>query len=203
VPVNSPEARTGCPAEWKRAKKAREDLLGAGSRQTAARAAARAVLAQAECEHRRFASWRIDAGSQSLMASELRAARRQYLSTRTLYEEAARYGDAGSAVGAWARTADLHLAFVRKLDELPAPLDVHDPGARDDYRRQMRELMAAFEVEAALAATRALEAAGSGAGATEPSDEIASWVQRSCEKLAVLDPESLASFPACGAEDAR
>jgi hypothetical protein len=201
VPVNSPEARTGCPAEWKRAKKAREDLLGAGSRQTAARAAARAVFAQAECEHQRFARWRIDAGSQAMMASELRVARRQYQSTRTLYEEAARYGDAGSAVGAWARTADLHLAFVRKLDELPAPLDVQDPGARDDYRRQMRELMAAFEVEAALAATRALEAAGT--GVTETSDELATWVQRSCEKLAVLDPESLASFPACGAEDAR
>jgi hypothetical protein len=205
TPVNSPEARSGCPAEWKRAKQAREDLIGTAgpARERAARAAAQAVLAQAECEHRRFAGWRIEAGSQGMMAAELRGARRYYLSTRTLYEEVTRYGDAASSVGAWARLADLHLAFARKLDGMPAPVDVQAPDARSDYRRQMRQLMSTFEIEAALAAARALDAAGVDPAASSQSDpeakpaRLAAWVRTSCEKLAVLDPDSLAGYPAC------
>lgn len=211
--MNSPEARSSCPAEWKRAKQAREDLIGTAgaANQRAARGAARAVLAQAECEHRRFVSWRIDAGSQGMMATELRGARRYYLSTRTLYEEVTRYGDAASSVGAWARLADLHLAFARKLDQMPAPVDVQASDARSDYRRQMRQLMSTFEIEAALAAARALDAAGvdpgatvQAAGAADPPPRFAAWVRTSCEKLAVLDPDSLAGYPACaGAEVPR
>ena len=212
--MDSPEARSGCPAEWKRAKRAREELIGTAgaARERAARVAAQAVLAQAECEHQRFTRWRIDAGSQGMMAAELRGARRYYLSTRTLYEEATRYGDAASSVGAWARLADLHLAFAHKLDEMPAPVDVQAPDARSDYRRQMRQLMSTFEIEAALAAARALDAAGVGAavtpepGAAAPQQppQLATWVRGSCEKLAVLDPESLAGYPACaGAEVQR
>ena len=205
TPVNSPEAQSGCPAEWKRAKQAREDLIGTAgaARERAARAAAQAVLAQAECEHRRFVSWRIDAGSQGMMAAELRGARRYYLSTRTLYEEVTRYGDAASAVGAWARLADLHLAFAQKLDGMPAPVNVQAPDARSDYRRQMRQLMSTFEIEAALAAARALDAAGVDPAESPSSDpeakpaRLAAWVRTSCEKLAVLDPDSLAGYPAC------
>jgi hypothetical protein len=196
TPVNSPEAQSSCPAEWQKAKKAREELIGlAGTaRQPAAAAAARAVMAQAECEQRKFAAWHIEAGSQSIMAAELRGARRQYLSTRTLYEEAANYGDPVTSVGAWSRLADLHLTFVRMLDGLPVPVDVHDQAARADYRRQMRELMSTFEIEATLAATRALDAAGRGAGGEA---ELGGWVRGSCEKLAVLDPTSLPNYPAC------
>ncbi len=169
------------------------------------------MLAQAECEHERFERWRIDAGSQGMMAAELRGARRYYLSTRTLYEEATRYGDAASSVGAWARLADLHLAFARKLDQMPAPVNVQQPDARSDYRRQMRQLMSTFEIEAALAAARALDAAGEGGPTGEPRggesdrpERLAAWVRTSCEKLAVLDPDSLAGYPACaGAEDVR
>ena len=201
--MNSPEARSSsCPGEWERAKQAREELIGrtGNARQPAAEHAARAVMAQAECEQRRFAAWQIEAGSQSIMAAELRGLRRHYLSTRTLYEEAARTVDGSVSVGAWARLADLHLGFARKLDELPTPVDLHDAAGRADYRRQMRQLMSTFEVEAALAATRALDAAD---GGTE-GGELAVWVRGSCEKLAVLDPESLAGYPACrGAEDVQ
>jgi len=197
--VNSPEARSPCPAEWKRAKQAREDLIGraGAARAPAAQRAARAVMAQAECEHRRFAGWRVDVGSQGIMAAELRGLRRAYLGARTLYEESAGYGDPAASVGAWARLADLNMAFATKLDQLPTPVDVHDPGARADYRRQMREVMSTFEIEAALAATRALDAAGPDAS---EGAQLASWVRASCEKLAVLDPESLAGYPACGEE---
>jgi len=211
--VNSPETESACPTQWKQAKKAREELIGltGGDRGAAARRAARAVMAQAECEQSRFTAWRIEAGSQNIMAAELRGVRRQYLSTRTLYEEAAGYGDPRIAIGAWARMADLHLGFARKLDALPTPVDIHDAGGRADYRREMRQLMSTFEVEAAVAATRALDAAGnrSPAETTEPapggdagSGELAAWVSRSCDKLAVLDPESVAGYPACaGAGD--
>ena len=120
-----------------------------------------------------------------------------------LREEATRYGDAASAVGAWARLADLHLAFAQKLDGMPAPVDVQAPDARSDYRRQMRQLMSTFEIEAALAAARALDAAGVDPAAPPSSDpeakpaRLAAWVRTSCEKLAVLDPDSLAGYPAC------
>jgi hypothetical protein len=193
--VNSPEAATECPAEWRAAKQAREMLIETTgmARGPAGERAARAVMAQAECEHRRFAARRIQVGSQSNMAAELRALRRQYLSTATLYEEAAGYGDPVTAVGAWARLADLHLGFARALDELPTPVDVHDPRARADFRRQMRQLMSTFEIEAALAATRALDA-----GRTAPAGgPLSAWLSGSCEKLAVLDPDSAAGYPAC------
>src|SRR4029453_4945127 len=98
-----------------------------------------------------------EAGSQAIMAQELRAARGQYLSTRTLYLEASGYVDGRLRVGAQARLADLDLAFARKLDQLPAPVALHDPAGRTDHRRQMRELMQTFEIEAALSASRALD----------------------------------------------
>jgi hypothetical protein len=193
--VNSPEAATGCPDEWRAAKSAREQLIGTvgGARAPAAARAARAVMAQAECEQRGFAARRVQAGSQANMAAQLRALRQQYLGARTLYEEAAGYGDAAIAVGAWSRLADLHLGFAQLLDELPAPVDVHDPRARADYRRQMRELMASFEIEAALAASRAVDAAER----APAGPELAAWVSGSCKKLAVLDPDGLADYPAC------
>ncbi|HTE50971.1 MAG TPA: hypothetical protein VK698_08885 [Kofleriaceae bacterium] len=195
--MNSPEAATRCPAEWHEAKKARESLIAAAgaARPPLARRAAQAVMAQAECEQKRFASWRIEVGSQAIMAAELRAVRRQYLTTSTLYEEAAGYGDRVTSVGAWARLADLHLGFARLLDELPVPVDVQAPAARADYRRQMRELMSTFEIEAALAATRALDAGRDGGG--DRDRRLAAWLSGSCEKLAVLDPESVAGYPAC------
>ncbi len=209
--MNSPESESACPAQWKQAKKAREELIGTtgGDRVPVARRAARAVMAQAECEQGRFTAWRIEAGSQSIMAAELRGVRRQYLSTRTLYEEAAGYGDRRIAIGAWSRMADLHLGFARKLDALPTPVDIHDESGREAYRREMRQLMSTFEIEAALAATRALDAAGADV-TTEAgpvgaeSGDLAAWVSRSCEKLAVLDPQSAAGYPACaGAGDGQ
>ena len=195
--MNSPEAASACPAEWREAKSAREALLDAGgaARQAASARAARAVMAQAECEEKRFEAHSIQVGSQASMAGELRAARRQYLGAATLYQEAAGYGDPVVAVGAYSRLADLHLAFARALDELPVPVDVQAPAAREDYRRQMRELMSQFEIEAALAATRSLDAAR----LAGDDARTAAWLSRSCEKLVVLDPEGAAGFPRCAA----
>jgi hypothetical protein len=193
-PVNSPEAKSKCPDEWKAAKQTREALLGAMDDEGKRRATAEAVLAQARCEHAVFERWTIDAGSQAIMAAELRAARRQYLSAKTLYEEAAGYHVAPSEVGAHALNAQLQLAFVRKLDRLPVPVDIHDPAARAGFRDDMRALMSTFEIEAALSATRALDAARGGT-----SGEVAGWLRSSCEVLAALDPESGASYPICRA----
>ncbi|HEU5058069.1 MAG TPA: hypothetical protein VFU21_16170 [Kofleriaceae bacterium] len=191
-PVNSPEAKSKCPDEWKAAKKAREELLGAMDDERRRAAAAEAVLAQARCEHALFDRWTIDAGSQRIMAAELRAARVQYLSARTLYQEAAGYHVKPSEIGAHALDAELQMAFVRKLDRLPPPVDLHDPAARAGFKGDMRALMSTFEVEAALAASRALDAAGG-----EEGGEVATWVRSACEILAVLDPESQAGYPIC------
>ena len=56
-PVNSPEAKSKCPDEWKAAKKAREELLGAMDNEGRRAAAAQTVLAQARCEHAFFDKW--------------------------------------------------------------------------------------------------------------------------------------------------
>lgn len=191
-PVNSPEAKSKCPEEWKAAKKAREELLGSMDDGARRAAAAGAVLAQARCEHALFDRWTIDAGSQQIMAAELRAARVQYLGAKTLYEEAAGYHVKPSEIGAWAELARLHLAFVQKIDRLPVPVDLHDPAARSSFKDDMRALMSTFEIEAALAASRALDAAGGDAGA-----DVAGWLRSSCEILATLDPESRAGYPIC------
>ena len=192
-PVNSPEAKSKCPDEWKAAKQAREALLGAMDDERRRAAAAEAVLAQGRCEHALFDRWTIDAGSQKIMAAELRAVRVQYLTARTLYQEAAGYHVKPIEIGAYALDAELQMAFVRKLDRLPPPVDLHDPAARVGFKQDMRALMSTFEVEAALAASRALDAAGGGAS----GGEVAGWLRSSCEILAVLDPESRAGYPIC------
>jgi hypothetical protein len=191
-PVNSPEAKSRCPEEWKAAKQAREQLIGAMDDERLRRAAADAVLVQARCEHAAFDHWTIDAGSQAIMAQELRAARLQYLTAKTLYAEAAGYHVKPAEIGAHALDAQLELAFVRKLDHLAVPVDLHDPAARAGFKDEMRSLMSSFEVEAALAATRALDAAGSEAGG-----EVAGWLRSSCEVLAALDPQGGAAYPVC------
>jgi hypothetical protein len=191
-PVNPPEAKSKCPAEWKAAKQAREALLGAMGDERRRSAAAGAVLAQARCEHALFDKWMIDAGSQMIMAAELRAARVQYLTAKTLYDEAAGYHVRPSEIGAHALAAQLHLAFVRKLDRLPVPVDLHEPAARAGFRGDMRALMSTFEIEAALAAARALDAAGG-----EGGGEVDEWLRSSCQILATLDPDSRAGYPIC------
>lgn len=193
-PVNSPEAESKCRAEWTAAKKSREELLGAREDEERRARAARAVLAQARCEHALFDRWQIDAGSQQIMAAELRGVRKQYLTARTLYEEAAAYHAPRVEVGAHALAAELHLGFARKLDRLPVPVDLHDPAARTGFRRDMRELMSTFEVEAALSASRALDAAGDAGGG-----EVDGWVRSSCSILATLDPAGQAGYPGCRA----
>lgn len=193
-PVNSPEAKSKCPDEWKAAKQAREALLGAMDDERRRAAAAEAVLAQGRCEHALFDKWSIDAGSQNIMAAELRAVRVQYLTARTLYQEAAGYHVKPSEIGAHALDAELQMAFVRKLDRLPVPVDLHDPAARAGFRQDMRTLMSTFEVEAALAASRALDAAGGEQGA---GGEVAGWLRSSCQILAALDPEGRAGYPIC------
>ncbi len=192
-PVNSPEAKSKCPDEWKAAKKAREELLGAMEDEGRRAAAAQTVLAQARCEHAFFDKWTIDAGSQQIMAAELRAARVQYLTAHTLYQEAAGYHARPSEIGAHALDAELHLAFVRKLDRLPVPVDLHDPAGRTSFKDDMRALMSTFEIEAALAASRALDAAGGEVG----GGEVAGWLRSSCQILATLDPDSRAGYPIC------
>lgn len=198
TPVNSPEAASACPAEREEAKKAREDLLaesGEARRQAQARAAV-AVLAQAQCEHHAFTALTVDVASQAAMTERIKVVRRQYQDARNLYEEVDGYGDTRASVGAGAGLADLHEAFAEKIRALATPVDLVDPAGRAEWQGQMRELVASFEVEAALAASRALDAAaGVSAGADDV--ELGAWVKASCEKVARLDPEGLPRFTAC------
>ena len=199
-PVNSPEAASPCPDAWRAAKNAREKLLGASGAELQAlrgRAAA-AVLSQAECEAAAFGRWRIEAGSQVEMAAELRGARRAYDGAANLYREVKGYGDARLRVGADAELARLHIAMARLVGDVPAPVDVHTALGRAEVRRQMSQLMVGFQAEAAVAATRALEAAAVLDRSAVASDrELGGWVHRSCEELAVLDPDTAAGIAAC------
>ena len=81
---------------------------------------------------------------------------------------------------------------MRKLDRLPVPVDLHEPAARAGFRGDMRALMSTFEIEAALAAARALDAAGG-----EGGGEVDEWLRSSCQILATLDPDSRAGYPIC------
>jgi hypothetical protein len=208
TPVNSPEAQPRCPDEWRAAKQAREELLGVDGAAGAAtvEAAAAAVLAHARCEGAALDGWRVEAGSGESMAAALRQARRRYQDARNLFEEAAGYPVARVRVGAQAELAALHLGFARMLAEVPSPVDVQDAAGRADFRRQMREAVASFEVEAALAAARAVSAVpqtGWGGGAPGGQDpELAGWVRSACELLAVLDPDGRAAAAGpCGGDE--
>ena len=206
TPVNSPEAETRCPEEWQAAKQAREELIAAegAARAAAMEAAAGAVLAHGRCERQELAELAIEAGSQEAMAAALRQARRRYQDARNLYEEAAGYEVPRARVAAHAELSALHLGFARMLAELPAPLDVQDPAGRADVRRQMREAVARYEVEAALSATRAVAAApaaGWRGGAAGADEELAGWVRGACDTLAVLDPDGrAAAADVCGGD---
>lgn len=195
TPVNSPEAKTACPGEWQAAKEAREALLvesGSPGAEEQAKAA-RAVFAHGECEQRVFVEGKVEAGSQEMMAAGLRAARRQFQAAKNLYQEAGKYRDQAMRVGAFARTAALDLAFARKLTELAPPADVADAVGQAEFRAAMREAAAAFEVEAVIAATQALDAAGR----ADAHGETGVWVRASCEVLAGLDPEAAGRYAEC------
>lgn len=202
TPVNSPEAASACPDQRDDAVKAREELLeasGEGRRAAQVKVAA-AVLAQAECEHRAFEAMTVDAGSQQAMTQRLRVVRRQYQDARNLYDEADGHGESRFAVGASARLAELHVAFAQKIAQLATPVDLVDPAGRSQWQDDMRELVGSFEVEAALAASRALDVAGRLAATGEGGggdEELTGWIRSSCDKVARFDAEGLSRFTAC------
>lgn len=196
TPVNSPEAASACPDQRDAAKTAREELLEASgaARVAASSRAAAAVIEQAECEQQAFTAMTVDAGTQVAMTERIKVVRRQYQDARNLYEEVDTYSDARATVRAGVRLADLHEAFAKKIETLPTPVDLADPVGRASWRGDLRDLVATFQVEAALAASKALDAS---AGVTETDAEVTGWIGSACEKVKRLDPDGAARFTQC------
>lgn len=195
-PVNSPEAASACPDQRDAAKTAREELLEASgsARVEASAKAAAAVIEQAECEHKAFEAMTVDAGTQVAMTERVKVVRRQYQDARNLYEEADGYGDARAAVKAGVKLAALHETFGKKIEGLATPVDLVDPVGRASWRDDLRTLVATFQVEAALAASKALDAS---AGVSETDAEVGGWIRSACETVKRLDPDGAARFTQC------
>lgn len=177
-PVNSPEAESPCPAEWAKAKEAREQLieLAGPAHEQGKLSVFRAVLAQADCEAGVFERWSIEVGPMQIMTAELKAMRRQFQNAFNLYQEVAKSADGRFRVLALARTARLQMTFADKLAQLPVPHGI-EPGERKSWRLQQLELSQYFAAEAQMSASSALEAA------PPPGDdsELAAAINTSCQ----------------------
>jgi hypothetical protein len=195
-PVNSPEAQSPCPTEWKAAKQARDAALAGGAE--ARPAAAAAVLAQADCEAARVVARRMEVTRGDLLVAEMREVRKAYDSARNLYNEVVGYGDPRLVVAGWSGAAALALGFAAVLEHVPPPVDSGGAVERAEIIGEMRELEQSFQGDAALAAARALEQAAR----LPPSGDaaLAGWVARACKVLAATDPQSVAGYPACPAQ---
>lgn len=147
TPVASAEADTRCAPEQTRAKLTREQLLVAenlpeegGNPVTAREQAARAVLAQGECEARLVLARPIRAPRLELYLTSLGAARQQLQIARNLLEEAARYGMPPWNATAMGRLGELLAAFAQAAqDGRPTDVDPADlAGPLDAIRGDAR-----------------------------------------------------------------
>ena len=189
TPVATPDAQTRCGAEQTQAKLAREQLLTAenlpeegGNPVSAREAAAKATLAQGECEARLVLSRPIQGARAELYLADLTAARDQLAIARNLYEESARYGMPPWNVAAMARLGEVLAAFATaaekgrpndiSADDLAAPIEA----VRGDAR-------IAFEHAVRL-----------GRGAP-PGSEIATERDRACTGLRALLPGARCDAP--------
>jgi hypothetical protein len=165
TPVGSPEAESACPTEWEAAKKAREDHLELSSASTR-EAAARAVLAQADCERNVLASRRVAAGEHAAIIAALEELRAAHRDAGNLYREVIGYELASPAVAARVGLGKLHLAFAALLAATPTPTDMPDPGEQAAWRAEIDGLVATFQSEARAAFAEAAAANPAGAEPT-------------------------------------
>ncbi len=196
TPVNSPEAETTCKSEWQTAKAAREQLVETNTGDSRV-AAATAVFAQAECEHRYFDSLPVSAPSQEAMVAKLRAARTQYFNARNLYEEVENYQILRWRIGANSRLGELNGAFADKLRKAPAPAELADPAEKGTFLAELGKFAEIYDGDAVIAHVDALAAANAAESLVHSDTDVQVWIHGSCLALSYLDANTHQSQKLC------
>jgi len=185
TPVNSPEASTACPEQWKAAKKAREVALEVGTQAARSRAAS-AVFSHAECEHAVFDGLAFAGPTHERLLSKIRSGRGVYQTTRNLYNEVPNYGDARAAVGARARLGELNGKFADKLRAVRTPKDMTSTAEKAMFLSQLSALGRGFDRSASVAFAGAIKTARTDFGG-KLTDDLRKWVKRACTGLHLVD----------------
>lgn len=189
TPVATPDAQTRCGAEQTLAKLAREQLLTAenlpeegGNPVSAREAAAKATLAQGECEARLVLSRPIQGAHLELYLASLSAARDQLLIARNLFEECARYGMPPWNVTAMTRLGELLAAFAAAAEK-GRPADVAAEDLAGPIQALRGDARIAFEQVFRLAR------------GAPPGSEGATERDRACTGLRALVPGAPCDAP--------
>ncbi len=184
TPVNSPEAKTKCPGEWKTAKKKREAALELGTKGARAETA-RAVLAHAECERAQFDKHAFTGQTHDRLLGAIRNGRDIYNTTRNLYKEVPNYGDVNSTLRAGVRLGELHNRFAEKLTAVRTPRDMTSTAEKAAFLSQLSTLSRGFELEASRAFANVIRTVRTFFDNKLPADDsITRWTQRACAGLA-------------------
>jgi hypothetical protein len=182
TPTASPEPNTACPAERAAGKQARERVLEHESPETR-EAVASAVFAQAECERRHFDARPPAGATEASLIESIRQVRLHYQDARNLYQEVGNYEALRWTVGARSRGGDLELGFADMLRAVRPPADMTDPGERAGFLTELGDLAQAFDANAVMMHSSALEAAALVPTLGDDDAQVRRWIAASCAAL--------------------
>jgi len=194
-PVDSAEAESSCPEQWKAAKLGRERLLDDSSRTTRLDVAEK-VLAQADCERGILALGDVAPGSHQAVLAQVRHIRVRFSSVSNLYGEVLLYDFPLLNVGARAGRGQLHALFALKLRAMPTPLDVTEPQERSSFRHELIVLVRGFDDQAASDFAASLDSLSAFRPASEDIARVEAWTRAACSGLKSLDRDR-ERWPVC------
>jgi hypothetical protein len=192
TPTNAAEAATQCPKEAAAAKEAREAALGTDAAQDSA---ARAVLAQADCERKAFDRLVLDSPDPEAFKQEIAGARTQFYNVKTLLDEVVSSGIPDLVAGAHVRLGDLHAAYADKLRRSdPGPAVAQD---RQQWLEEVETVAAPVERAAAKEYDAALEVMELGPPSFVADAGLGAAATHACHELGARDREAATRHRLC------
>ena len=195
-PLNTPEARSGCPKEAEAAKQAREDAIGAddsGPREKAAQA----VFAQAECERRLFDALHIDGVSPEDFKQSVAEAKAQFYTAQNLYLEVVAFNIPGWTVAGYSRTGDLYAAYAGKLRKSDPGPGVGEGTGRATWLAEVEPIARPVDHDALDYYGKSLDVVMMGPPNFADDPAVAPFVKSACKAIAAGAPSRLDGYPPC------
>jgi len=195
-PANTPEARSGCPAEAKAAKQAREDAIGAEESGPREKAAA-AVFAQAECERRLFDALHIDGMSPEDFKMSVGEAKTQFYSAQNLYLEVVAFNIPTATVAGYSRLGDLYGAYANKLRKSDPGPGVGEGTGRATWLAEVEPIARPVDRDALDYYGKSLDVVMMGPPNFADDAAVAPYVKAACAAIRVGEPSKLDGYPPC------
>jgi hypothetical protein len=195
-PVNAPEAKSGCPAEAKAAKQAREDAIGADDTSTREKAA-EAVFAQAECERKLFDALQIEGVSPEDFKISVGAAKTQFYTAQNLYLEVVAFNIPHWTVAGYSRTGDLYSTYATKLRKSDPGPGVAEGTGRATWLAEVDQIARPVDHDALEYYGKALDVVLMGPPTFADEPAVRPYVKSACTAIATGAPARLDGYPSC------